>query len=324
MKVLTKILNRFTGALIFEAEVDGETESIRMGLTVQLAYKSGVNLSGANLSRANLSRATLSGANLSGASLSRANLSEATLFEANLCGANLYGADLSRADLYGANLSRANLSRANLYGADLSRAEGIIKYLTTPLYILLDQPGLIRAYKLVTAENTGPHFPGIYYTIGKKYEVENSCCDENMQCAKGISLASLDWCMKEWRDGCKILVAEFTAPDIAAIPIGSDGKFRVHRCEIVGEKDLVELGLMEEKETDITAGDIFTQQITVAGVRGEFLVYEYKVTEVKGNECVCAVRLWREVSDADPDIEFLGESERTVDCNYLRSLKRTE
>lgn len=37
-------------------------------------------------------------------------------------------------------------------------------------------------------------------------------------------------------------VAEFTAKDIAAIPVG-DGKFRVSRCKIVGEKDVAEYGL---------------------------------------------------------------------------------
>ena len=56
-------------------------------------------------------------------------------------------------------------------------------------------------------------------------------------------MATLDWCIKEWQQGYKILVAEFTKTAIAAIPIASDGKFRVHKCKIVGEKDLKELGL---------------------------------------------------------------------------------
>ena len=51
--------------------------------------------------------------------------------------------------------------------------------------------------------------------------------------------------IKEWKKGYKILVAEFTQKDIAAIPIGSDGKFRVNRCKIVGKKDLKELGLVK-------------------------------------------------------------------------------
>jgi hypothetical protein len=45
-------------------------------------------------------------------------------------------------------------------------------------------------------------------------------------------------------NGYKIFIAEFTAEDIAAIPIGESGKFRVHKYKIVGEKDLKELGLV--------------------------------------------------------------------------------
>jgi hypothetical protein len=52
--------------------------------------------------------------------------------------------------------------------------------------------------------------------------------------------------MKEWKDGYRILIAEFTAKDIAAIPTATDGKFRVFRCKIVGEKDLKEIGLIQE------------------------------------------------------------------------------
>jgi hypothetical protein len=52
--------------------------------------------------------------------------------------------------------------------------------------------------------------------------------------------------MREWQQGHRILVAEFTAKDIAAIPTATDGKFRVFRCKIVGEKDLKEIGLINE------------------------------------------------------------------------------
>ena len=62
--------------------------------------------------------------------------------------------------------------------------------------------------------------------------------------SKGINLATLDWCMKEWKDGWRILIAEFTAKDISCI-YPTDGKFRVFGCEIVGEKDLKEIGLIE-------------------------------------------------------------------------------
>ena len=152
-------------------------------------------------------------------------------------GAYLKGADLTGADLKGADLK----------GADLKGAKGIVKYLTTPLYLLLDQPGKIRAYKLVEENGNGPYNGGIIYEIGKTYTVEDANVNEQEQCAAGINLATLDWCIKEWEPTRKILIAEFTAKDIAAIPIGSDGKFRVKKCKIVGEKDLKELGLLKEK-----------------------------------------------------------------------------
>ncbi len=223
-----EIKNRFEGNVL----ASFECESFKVA--VELAVKSDANLSDANLSRANLSDANLSRANLSGASLSRANLSDA----------NLSRADLSRADLSDANLSDANLSRADLYDANLSGANGINKYLTTPLTILLDQPGKTRAYKLVNQNMEGPFNGGIKYEIGEVYEVADANIDDKQQCAKGINLATLDWCMKNWQLGYRILIAEFEAKDIACIPLGTDGKFRVFRCQIVGEKDLKEIGLI--------------------------------------------------------------------------------
>jgi hypothetical protein len=134
------ILNRFSGAVQFTAEIecaDDAPRSLKLGLAVKWAIKTKANLSEADLSRANLpeadlsranlpranlSWADLSRANLSGMDLSGANLSEADLSEANLSRANLSWADLSRADLSWADLSRANLPEADLSGANLSRA----------------------------------------------------------------------------------------------------------------------------------------------------------------------------------------------------------
>ena len=73
------------GSVLFTHTCEGN--NIR--LTLEVAIKSGANLSDANLSGAYLSGADLSGAYLSGAYLS---------------GADLSGADLSGADLSGANL----------------------------------------------------------------------------------------------------------------------------------------------------------------------------------------------------------------------------
>ena len=150
-------------------------------------------------------------------------------------------ADLRGANLRGANLRGANLYGANLRGANLYGAKGSTKYQTTPLLLLLDQPGKIRAYKLVTAEGIGPFNGGMTYKVGQSYSVENANTDETEQCGAGINLATMDWCLKAWREGYRILVAEFTAKDIAAIPTHTDGKFRVHRCKIVGEKNVAKL-----------------------------------------------------------------------------------
>ena len=124
------ILNRFSGAVQFTAEIDCPEDAptgVKIGLAVRWALKSRANLSGANLKGANLSDANLSGANLSDANLSDAYLSGANLSDANLSGAYLSGpymsgANLSRANLSGAYLFDANLSGANLSGANLSDA----------------------------------------------------------------------------------------------------------------------------------------------------------------------------------------------------------
>ena len=230
-----EIKNRFTESVIFSLE----TESMK------LCVEAARNIR-ANLNRATLSGATLSGANLRGATLSGADLREANLSGATLSGADLSGADLSGANLRGANLRGADLREANLRGANLSGAEGINKNLCTPLLLLLDQPGKIRAYKLVNANMEGPYNGGVVYKKGKIANVDNANTDDTQQCGAGINIATLDWCMKEWRKGYRILIVEFTAKDIAAIPIATDGKLRVHRCKVVGEKDLKEIGLIKD------------------------------------------------------------------------------
>ena len=255
------VCNWMTGKVAFTAEIECDADasiSPKLGLAVKWAIKSGADLSGAyllgaylsgaDLSAANLSRAYLSGADLSGADLSAANLSRAYL-----SGADLSGANLSRAYLSGANLSRAYLSGANLSRAYLLGADGLAPELSTPLIILLDQPGKIRAYKLVTAEGMSPiNGKKLKYEIGKSISVKNANTDPTEQCAAGVNVATLDWCLREWREGYRILIVEFEAADIACIPTATDRKFRLHRCDIVGEKqlDYVALGLVKAKEAE--------------------------------------------------------------------------
>jgi hypothetical protein len=39
-----------------------------------------------------------------------------------------------------------------------------------------------------------------------------------------------------------VMLVEFTAKDIASIPLGTDGKFRLHKCKVVRELTKKELG----------------------------------------------------------------------------------
>src|SRR3990167_4152220 len=132
-----EVRNHWSGEVQFTAEIECEesaSTSIKLGLAVKWAVKSGANLSGADLSGAYLSGANLSGAYLSGADLS--------------------GADLS--------------------GAYLSGADGIAPEICTPLLMLLDQPGPLRAYKLVNEASEGPFNGGIKYEIGEPVEDPNA------------------------------------------------------------------------------------------------------------------------------------------------------
>ena len=180
----------------------------------------------------------------------RQALTEAVEGGANLRGANLGGANLGGAYLGGAYLGDANLGGAYLRGANLRGAKGLNPYAVNDLLILADQVGKVRAYKLVTAEGYGPFNGGIKYEIGETYEVKDANTDPDEQCGAGINLATLPWCIQNWAPGHRILVAEFSSADVAAIPI-SDGKFRVHKAKVIRELDLKEIGLVSDDESAV-------------------------------------------------------------------------
>ena len=259
-----KIKHRFNGSVLFSIEAG----SLRLG--VEAAVEADANLQYADLRHADLRHAdfrdadlgyvNLQSANLVYANLVYANLRDANLVYANLGSANLRDADLRSADLRYADLGYANLQSADLRYADLRHADfrsadlrsadlgyamGVSASGCTPLLMLLDQPGKIRAYKLVDKNNVGPFSGGIKYEVGKTYTVDDADTDVNTHCGAGINLATLDWCMANWSKGYKILIAEFTAKDIAAIPTATDGKFRCHKIKIIGEKNLAEIGLVK-------------------------------------------------------------------------------
>jgi len=102
----------------------------------------------------------------------------------------------------------------------------------------MDQPGPVRLYKLVNENGEGPYNGGIKYSVGADVEVLNADTNPTVQCSRGISVATLDWCLGEWRPGYKIRIVEFEAKDIACIPTATDGKIRLYRCRVVGEKEL--------------------------------------------------------------------------------------
>ena len=96
--------------------------------------------------------------------------------------------------------------------------KGLNPWRITPLRFLYDQPGPIRAYKLVCQNGEGPFAGGIIYEDSREYAVAGSDTDEAVQCAAGINLATMDWCLDNWRTGYRILVAEFKAARMLSVP----------------------------------------------------------------------------------------------------------
>jgi hypothetical protein len=193
-------------------------------------------------------RAAREGANLGSADLRYADLRFADLGYANLGSANLGSANLRFANLRFADLRSADLRSANLGSANLGSAEGVSPERSNELLLLREQVGKIRAYKLVTHDLKSPMRTDspITYEVGSTVQAKADT-NEARDCGAGINLATLPWCLNEHRDGYRILVCEFTAKDIAAIP-NADGKFRVHKAKVVKELDLTELFEREARD----------------------------------------------------------------------------
>ena len=168
-------------------------------------------------------------ADLRGANLRHADLSDATLAEANLAGADLAGANLWHANLADADLAGANLAGVNLWGANLAGAKGLV-----PQQLPLARPGKIAAFKLVTTDGHGIYRDDSpIYEVGRTYTADLDRDPAN-DCAAGIHVASLSWCMAEWRPGHRLLACEMDAAD-AVIPLGRPGKFRTAKLTVTGE-----------------------------------------------------------------------------------------
>jgi uncharacterized protein YjbI with pentapeptide repeats len=188
----------------------------------------------AERSRKNLQDADLQDADLQDADLQDADLRDADLQDADLRDADLRGADLQGAYLRGAYLRCADLRDADLRGADLQDAAGYNKYLIQPLFMMLYQKTIV-GFKIVNEKGEGIYNGGLKYIIGETVEVNVYDSNEHNNCGAGINLATLSWVLNNNNPDHRILLCEHTPDDIVAIPITSDGKYRVKKCKVIGE-----------------------------------------------------------------------------------------
>jgi hypothetical protein len=219
-----QITNRWTGEVIF----DVGDEKCKLSTAVLRAIGKGISLKDASIRCLRLPRTDLRGADFKGADMRGSNL----------CGANLQDADLRGTDLRGSDLR----------GIQFGGSMGLSAWCLDPLLLLYDQPGDIRAYKLVNEKGKDPFGNDKEkYEIGGEYRCDNANADSRVEWGTGIRLATADWCASFWEPGRRILIAEFRAGDIAAIPLATIGQFRVHKCKIVDEKDLKRMGLLRDE-----------------------------------------------------------------------------
>ena len=102
---------------------------------------------------------------------------------------------------------------------------------------------LLRAWKYL--KNGKSPYRKSSYKIGKVYAEKDYSTDERITCDKGLNVATLQWCLNDSQSDSEFIEVEFYTKDIIAVPFATDGKFRVHRCKIIGEKDLKKIGLIK-------------------------------------------------------------------------------
>ena len=258
------ILNRFSGTVIFTAEIDCSDDtlpSIKLGLAVKVAVKARANLTGANLAGAYLTRANLTGAyltdanltgaNLAGANLTGANLTGAYLTDANLTGANLAGAYLTDANLTGANLAGAYLTRANLTGAYLTDANLTGANLTGANLAgaYLTDANLAGAY-LTRANLTGANLAGAYLTranLTGAYLTDANLTGANLAGANGLKTQPAQTIILPEGD---LIVYKKLVEGVAKLKIPSDAK----RSNATGRKCRAEYAKVIELPEGVKIG----------------------------------------------------------------------
>jgi hypothetical protein len=79
-------------------------------------------------------------------------------------------------------------------------------------------------------------FEMITCQIGSEISADDADEDEGFQCG------TFAWCLRNWKSGWRILRVMHDRDDIAAIPIGTDGKWRVRRLRVIDEVPMSEWG----------------------------------------------------------------------------------
>lgn len=212
--------------------------------------------------RAILKDAAFSKCDLSVADFSFADLTDCLFNECYLTGTNFYKANLTgvtfqdctfssstsflSADIKRIDVTPISAENQQILVLRLSQARNFHPEMFDMLRLLQYQKGKVRLFKLVTDNDTGIYMSGktsLTYTNGKTVKVNKYNTNCRIECAKGIHLATLDWCYKHFEEGYKIKVCEFDVKDIVAIPYGGEGKIRVRKCKVLYSLNLKKLGL---------------------------------------------------------------------------------
>src|SRR6266542_1668757 len=143
VKATIKILNYFSGSVLFESEKETIKEAVQ----------------DADLQDADLRGADLQGADLQGAVLRGADLQGAVLRDADLRGADLQGADLQGADLRGAVLQGADLRGIPMENLPQSYIDDCSKDILYILHTLKAEVPFLKQ-KLLAGEVDGSQYTG--------------------------------------------------------------------------------------------------------------------------------------------------------------------
>lgn len=96
----------------------------------------------------------------------------------------------------------------------------------------------LRAFKYTRPNGSSPvkpkHQPKLTCKKGAFLEVQEANTDYRATCAAGVNVGTEAWCRQEMRKGDKLWAVEFQGTDIACVPGGSNGNFRLYRGTVVG------------------------------------------------------------------------------------------